>query len=290
MNGGWRRPVAVLASSAILVGLVGLVRPAIAQPPATAKQRRAANELTVKGIAKTDAGDYSAAINLYLQAYSIAPDSVLLSNIGAAFQKSGNLPEALRYFCMYLQKEPAGENAPYVTSQVKAVQLQLGNKTVDDSDVCAPPKPEPRPPAREASPPVQAPAIETAPPEHHATEPAESSRGRSKLTYVGLATGIVGLAAIGFGAYEGVQAQNITDQINRQPAGMPWPDDIQDLQRRGQSDENRQIGFLIGGGVLVTTGAILFWLGRSDGSSSRPADAALRLSPTTNGFTVSGLF
>jgi len=275
--------MAAVASSTILVAT------ASAQPPATAKQRRAANELTVKGIAKSDAGDYTAAITLYLQAYSIAPDSVLLSNIGAAFQKSGNPPEALRYFCMYLQKEPTGENASYVTSQVKALQIQLGNKTVDDNDVCAPPKPEPRPAAKEPSPPSPTPVVTTRPIEHGPGEPADASRS-SALTYVGLATGIVGLAAIGFGAYEGVQAQNISDQINSQPKNLPWPDDIQELQRRGQSDENRQIGFLIGGGVLVTTGAILFWLGRSDGSSRRTADAALRITPTTNGFTVSGQF
>jgi len=287
MNGRWRRSTAALASSTILVGLAG---PALAQPPTTAKQRRAANELTVKGIAKSDAGEFTAAVALYLQAYAIAPDSVLLSNIGAAYQKSGNPPEALRYFCMYLQKDPTGENASYVTSQVKALQLQLGNKTVDDADVCAPPKPDPKPSVKEPAPEVPPPTPASAPaPDHGPGEPADTGH-RSKLTYVGLATGIVGLAAIGFGAYEGIQAQNITDQINGQPTALPWQNDIQDLQRRGQADENRQIGFLIGGGVLVTTGAVLFWLGRTDGSPRRPADAALRLTPTTNGFTVSGQF
>jgi len=269
------------------LGCMLLAGPALAQPPVTAKQRRAANELTVKGIARSDAGDYGAAINLYLQAYAIAPDSVLLSNIGAAFQKSGNPPEALRYFCMYLQKEPSGDNAPYVTSQVKALQLQLGNKTVDDNDVCAPPKPKPEPVAKPPPPPpIDPPAVVIAHPEHGTGDPADL-RGPGKLAYVGLASGVVGLAAVGFGLYEGVQAQHITDQINNQPTGMPWPEDIQDIQRRGQDYENRQIGFLIGGGVLVTAGAVLFYLGRSEGSAS---PTAIRVSPTTNGFTVAGQF
>jgi hypothetical protein len=265
-----------------------LAGPALAQPPVTAKQRRAANELTVKGIARSDAGDYSAAINLYLQAYAIAPDSVLLSNIGAAFQKSGNPTEALRYFCMYLQKEPSGDNAPYVTSQIKSLQLQLGNKTVDDSDVCAAPKPKPEPVAKPVPAPIDPPVVVITRAEHGPAEPSEA-RGPGKLAYVGLASGVVGLAAVGFGLYEGVQAQHITDQINNQPTGMPWPEDIQDTQRRGQDYENRQIGFLIGGGVLVTTGAILFYLGHSDRSAPR-STTAIRVSPTTNGFTVAGEF
>jgi hypothetical protein len=285
----WRRSVAVLTT--IVVASAG---PALAQPRPTPKQTAAAKALVNKAIDKSAAGDHDAAIDLYRQAFDIFPNSLLLTNIGYELLQSGKAAEALRYFCMYLEKEPTGSNVPYATSQAKLAQMELGNKNVASREVCeapVPPEPAEPPPAptvREIleDPPPPAQPAPVAPP------PEVPSRGRSKLAYVGLGLGVGGLAALGVGLYEGVQAQNITDQINdeRGPNGE-YPDNIRDLQARGQAYENRQIGFLIGGGVLIAAGAVLYFVGSSDADeTSEPSKAMVRVTPTTNGVAVFGRF
>jgi tetratricopeptide (TPR) repeat protein len=289
MIGGSRTGAALLASC-LLAG------PVHADPKGpTDKDKQVAGELVKKAIARSQAGDHSAAIEIYLQAYTIVPNSLLLSNIGAEFQQSGRPQEALRYFCMYLEKDPTGTNVPYATAQARSLQIQIGNKNVDDNDVCAPPKqarpdrkkppkdPPPEPVDARPEPPVAKGGL--------VDEPSSSGGGGGTLKYVGLAAGAAGLAAVGIGIYDGIQAKKISDEISRQPTNMPWPDGIRQLQSNGQAYENYQIGFLIAGGVLVTTGAILFMVGRSDEASRRSSDkATVTVTPTTNGFAVFGTF
>src|SRR5215510_9188327 len=149
MEGG-SRSIAALVASALLAS------PALAdadpRPPSdkapSEKDRQLASDLVKKAIARSQAGDHSAAIEIYLQAYTIVPNSLLLSNIGAEFQQNGLPKEAYKYFCMYLEKDPSGTNAPYATSQAKILARQL-HKKVDEHDVCSPPKEEPdEPPPR----------------------------------------------------------------------------------------------------------------------------------------------
>src|SRR5258706_5711756 len=94
---------------------------ALADPRPTEKDKQIAGELVKKAIARSQAGDHATAIDIYLQAYTIVPNSILLSNIGTEFQQSGKPAQALRYFCMYLDKDPSGTNAPYATLQAKAL-------------------------------------------------------------------------------------------------------------------------------------------------------------------------
>src|SRR5436190_8133970 len=93
--------------AAVLVVAVAAA-PVVAQPTAAKKQQ--AQELTKQGIAKMNAGDYQEAIDLYLKAYDAVPLPLLLTNIGTAYAKLGNPSEALRHFCLYLEKEPNGQS------------------------------------------------------------------------------------------------------------------------------------------------------------------------------------
>src|SRR5215475_13476254 len=127
MSRGPRRTAALLA--------LCVAGAAAADPrPPTERDRQIASELVKKAIARSQAGEHAAAIDIYLQAYTIVPNSILLSNIGTEFQQSGKPAEALRYFCMYLNKDPEGTNAPYATAQAKRMQIELGNRSVDDRD------------------------------------------------------------------------------------------------------------------------------------------------------------
>jgi hypothetical protein len=270
MIGGSRRTAAVLAS-------LLLASPALAEPnEPSEKDKQAAGDLVKKAIARSQAGDHSAAIDIYLQAYTIVPNSILLSNIGTEFQQSGKPREALRYFCMYLEKDPNGTNAPYVTSHAKALQIRLGNEDVDDRDVCAsvkrkrPPPPPPPPP-----PPV--------------TE--ESHGGDTTLKYAGIGTGLAGVVALGVGAFSGFKAKSISDQISKHPINQPWPEDIHSLESSGRSYNALAIGGFVASGVLVATGAILFVVSRPSTSVEPSHDkSVIGLSPTTNGFAVFGTF
>jgi tetratricopeptide (TPR) repeat protein len=285
MASGSRRATALLASFLV-------ASPAFAEPKGPSeKDKQFAGELVKKAIARSQAGDHVAAIEIYLQAYTIVPNPLLLPNIGAEFQQSGKPQEALHYFCLYLEKDPDGTNATFATSKAKALQIQLGNKNVDDDDVCAPPKPVKKPVKEPTKEPVKEVIKEPAPRQPLDEDTASSGGGSSKLKYVGLVVGIAGLGAVGIGTYDGLQAKTISDQLTNHPQNTPWPDNIKDLQRRGQAYENLQIGFLAGGVALVTTGAILFFVGRSDESSRRSSDKAMvNVTPTTNGFAVFGTF
>ena len=254
----------------------------MAQPATTAKNRQA-GALVSKAFARSEAGDHDGAIELFRQALAIAPNPVLLSHIGTELMKNGNAPDALRYFCLYLENDPAGPSVEYATSQAKRLQIQLGNKS---TEVCTTPAPkEPPPPPVE---PVAVPVAPVAPPSPPVV--AHDNGGNRALTYAGIGAGAAGLLAVGIGIYEGVQARDISNQINARGDDQDWQDDIRDLQVRGQRYEDRQIAFLIGGGVLVATGAVLYILGRPSGSEQTAGKAAVHVTPTTNGVAVFGRF
>jgi tetratricopeptide (TPR) repeat protein len=256
----------------VVLASILLAGPARAEPKGPSENdKQLAGELVKKAIARSQAGDHSAAIDIYLQAYTIVPNSILLSNIGAEFQQSGKPQEALRYFCMYLKKAPNGSNAPYATLQAKALQIRLGHPDVDDEDVCVPVKSSKPPPP---------------PPPPETDEP----HGDSTVKYVGIVSAVAGVAALGISAYAGLKGKAISDQINTHPIGQPWPDNIKALEKSGENYNTLAITTVIGGGVLVATGAILFVVGRPSASEPSHDKATVRVTPTTNGFAVFGTF
>lgn len=272
MRSGWRATVAVLSC-------IAATAPAMAQPATTAKNRQA-GALVSKAFAKSEAGDHEGAIELFRQAFALAPSPVLLSHIGTELMKSGNAADALRYFCMYLENDPKGPSAEYAASQAKRLQLQLGNKS---PEACAAPA------APELPPPAAAPVAEPVAPTPPVAAVVVAPTQTSALTYAGIGAGAAGLIAVGIGIYEGVQARDISNQINARGEDGNWRDDIRDLQVRGQRYEDRQIAFLIGGGVLIATGTVLYILGRPS-ASEQPAKTSVRVTPTTNGVAVLGRF
>lgn len=323
MTGACRPGAMVAAVVSVVVSASG---PALAQnKPPSDKDRQAASELVKKAIARSQAGDHAAAIKIYNQAYTLVPNSLLLSNIGAEFQQDGMYKEALDYFCKYLEQDPAGTNAPYARSQAKILQRQLGRKRLDDRDVCAAPRAE-----EPASEPVRAasdrglgdrdkrdarddkrdarddrrdarddkrddkPAREKRTAQRGGDDaptdaPEVTSRGNPTLMYTGLAVGVAGLVATGVGIYAGVKGKQISDQINSHDPMTPWPDNIKDLEHRGEAYNSLQVISLIGGGALITTGIVLFVVSRPD-TPERADKSVVRVVPTTNGLAVFGRF
>ncbi|MBS1120639.1 MAG: hypothetical protein H6Q90_2867 [Deltaproteobacteria bacterium] len=249
---------------------------AVAQPKLTDAQKQQASDLVKKAIARSQADDHEVAIELYLQAYAIIPQPMLLSNVGAEYAQDDKPVEALKYFCMYLDKDPTGTNVTYATAQAKLLQAKLGNP---DGEICKPAKP-PEPIAPAITPPPEPPAPKITADLSTATPPAPSA-GRT-LRIAGLATGAAGLAGLGASVFFGLRAKHDSDLISEHNQAMSWPDNIKQIEAEGQSAENKQIVFLVVGGAATVTGAVLYIVGRSKkGSSERIA-----LTPTASAHSV----
>lgn len=236
-----------------LASLVSLVpATALAQ---SAKDKQKASEMVKQAIAKSQAGDHEAAVELYLDAYKIIPQPLLLSNIGSEYQQMKKPVEALSYFCKYLEADPTGNNASYVTAQAKTLYIELGGvTTVADEDVCKPiVKAAPEPPKEDpiVTPPPAAPAPVVQGPEGKS----------SPVRWVGAGLAVVGAGVFGLGVYYGLEAKSISDEITNHDPNDPWPGDINQMEADGKSFEKKQIIFMAGGGVALAAGVVLFFVG-----------------------------
>lgn len=271
MMGISRRALATVLASLLVTS--SLASPVLAQPAPTPAQEQQARDLTKKAIAKSQGGDHQQAVDLYLDAYKLVPNAMLLSNVGAEYQQMNKPVEALRYFCMYLEKDPTGTNASFATSQAKLLQMALGNKDVNDDNVCKPPQPPPEP-----EPDTGDGTGVTGTTGLGVTATSGSSDPGKALKIAGIIGAGLGVAGLGAGIYFGLEAKRISDDItNHCKEGevcMPWPGEIDQLEKDGQAAENKQIAFLIGGGVLAVAGAVVYVVGRSKSNRERPTVSA----------------
>jgi serine/threonine-protein kinase len=269
-----------LAAALVLV----LAAPALAQPKPNRPPQDVANDLVKQAITKSQQGEHLEAIDLYLQAYSLIPQHPLLSNVGNEYQKAGKPVEALKYFCMYLEKDPTGTNATYAASKAKALQIELGNKNVDDKNVC---KPVPR--ESEPTPPPTPPddGGVTGTDGLGETPPGGKDKGGggspgSTLKLAGMVAGGVGLVGVGVGSYFGVRAYQKSNILTDHDVGMEWQSDIRQVQIDGQKYEDRQILLTIAGGALTATGVALYIIGATRASSTEK----LSIRPTATADSV----
>ncbi len=249
---------------------------ALAQP--TDAQKKQAGDLVKTAITKSQAGDHLGAIELYLKAYDVIPQPVLLSNVGSEYQDAKQPAEALKYFCMYLEKDPGGSNATYATAQARLLQRDLGNTS---AEVCK---------ATPATVAVTTPP--TAPPQPalgETQQPAARDDGRM-LRQVGLGVGIAGVASLGVGVAFGVLAKRNHDLVEQHDAAMSWPTNILEIEADGRSHERKQIAFLVIGGVAAVTGTVLYVVGRSKRGSGERISVVPTVTSETVGVSLGGGF
>lgn len=260
---------------------------AAAQPPPTPKQKQEASDKVKKAIAKSQAGDHESAVDLYLEAYAIIPQPLLLSNVGAEYQQMKKPVEALKYFCKYLDADPTGSNVTYATAQARTLYIELGGvASVEDDQLCkpivkpkeeAPPRPEP----------VVAPQPQPAP-----VAVDKPEKPTPTLRYVGFGVAIVGAGLFGGGVYFGLEAKNISDEISNHNINDPWPADIKAREQEGKDAEKKQIALMIGGGVAVVAGVVMIVVGGAKGSSEASPSVSFTpvATPDTLGFAAAGRF
>ncbi len=279
------RPRALAAALASVL----VTSPVMAQPKSPNRPPAdVANDLVKQAITKSQQGDHLGAIDLYLSAYSLIPQHTLLSNVGNEYQQAGKPVEALKYFCMYLEKDPTGTNATYATSKARALQIELGNRNVSDDNVCQPQK-EPAPP-----PPTDPPGGGLTgtvglgnPPPGNGNKDGGSSGGVLKIA--GVAAGVIGLATLGGGTYYGLKAKERSDFITEYLKNNPmaeWPNNIHDIEAEGQRYEDRQIALLIAGGALTVTGIVLYVVGATRKTSTEKLSVVPTATDSSVGFAI----
>ena len=270
----------------LVVALMLAVLPAVASAQ-SAKDKQKAGEKVKQAIAKSQAGEHEAAIELYLEAYKIIPQPLLLSNVGSEYQASDKPVEALSYFCRYLDAEPQGSNAGYANAQAKVLYINLGGvDTVQDADVC---KPIVKKPVVEDKP-----IVEVKPPVVEPTPgPSPEQPKASPLRWVGVGVAVLGAGVFGLGVFYGLKAKKISDDITNHPMEDPWARDIAQQEADGASYEKKQIYFMIGGGVALAAGVTLFFL-NGPKARAEATDKTVRFSPVASpdsfGFAAAGRF
>lgn len=286
---GLSRIVAIMAVTAS----VAAAQPKPSPVPPTAAQKADIERLAKQAIAKSQKGDHEGAIKDYLDAFAIAPGpstTVLLSNVGHEYKTLKKPYEALKYFCMYLEKEPTGAAASYVLSEASGIWKELGGK---EGEVCVkkaepPVEKDPDPPVTKLPDPVKPPP----------SPKPKSGGGGMRIAGLGIAG--AGVVALGAGFLFGSKAASKSDEISKGPpldaAGNqvdwgPHPelgwDGIAKLQSDGESAEKMQITLSVAGGLMVIGGTALYFLGRSKGSETNVTAAVTK---DSGGVVFSGRF
>ena len=124
------------------------------------------------------AGRYLAAAEKFRAAYDLDPDPVYLFNLAQAYRFGEDCARSAAFYGKFLEKVPDAPNA----AKVKGWK--------DEQDACA----------QRAAAKLDKPVIVVDPLEAPVPPPVEK-RGNARL-YAGIATAVVGVAAVGFGAYE----------------------------------------------------------------------------------------
>jgi hypothetical protein len=161
-----------------------------------------------------------------------------------------------------------------VTAQVKTLQAELKNDVEDNNPCKAKPKPVV----------VEKPIVQAPPPPPPPPPPSH------KLEYAGGGIAAAGAIVFGIGVYYGLQAKDLSDKITNHPAGTPWPENIKQMESDGESDQSKQIVFMVGGGVLIAGGVVLAIYGHSHSASSEHVSVVPVASPTSLGFVLGRRF
>jgi hypothetical protein len=294
-----------------------------AQPQVSEASKQKANEYVKQAISRSEAGDHAAAIDLYLNAYELVPEPVLLSNIGTEYQRWKKPSEAHHYFCKYLEAAPTGANARYARSQAKKLASELDMPNTEDDACKAPTKhtvvePDDKSqrverserPERSEQPerserterrqPREQPRDEPEPDQPRRTRRADrDDRDREgedhTLQYAGIGVGAAGAIVFGVGVYYMIKGKSLSDQISNHPHGDPWPPTIDGVPLNqvdtvGRSYNSKAIGFSVGGGIAMIAGAVMYWKGQPSSSSHETARVTPMASPTSFGIAISGGF
>lgn len=253
-----------------------------------ADERSEAKEHYIKGTKAFDLGAYDEAVSEYSQAYRLHDDPALLYNIAQAHRLAGHTGEAVRFYRMFLVRNPNAPNRDEVEQKISELQKLINQQKRTQNlppDQTRPPgstTPPPQtttPPSTETTP--QAPSVTTTPAPLASTMTAETSArpGRTKKI-AGIVIAGVGVAALVVGATFGGLAAQAGDDLTKLDQNMQTFDPSK--QSTGKTDQLLE-GVLLGiGGAAIVTGVVVYVLGHREAKASHVAATPL-LGPQTAG-------
>jgi tetratricopeptide (TPR) repeat protein len=273
---------------AVVLAIVATAATAAAETPKE-KQARAV-KLYEDGLAKFNAAAYAEAVALWQESYDLSRAPLLLFNLGQAYRLSGDCTKALSFYDRYIGAAPDAPNKSVVdqavvmcsdpgtgtekgTGTAAATGTAAGTGTASATE-SATPSPstvhaEPFDGAQgkrsqSADTSAETTAVTDTSTDTETERRDDPSRGGGKRK-VGLAVGIVGVAAAGTGVWFALRARDAAGEV-ADHTGV-WDDEAEALERRGKRDDKLAVSLLVGGGVAIAAGTVLYVLGRRERSS-----------------------
>ncbi|RYZ05835.1 MAG: PEGA domain-containing protein [Myxococcales bacterium] len=125
---------------AALVVTPAVARAEDATSPSAADAKRAQGKARYeRGVEAYSAGRYKDAIDLFLQADSLAPSAALSFNIARAYEKIGDDAAALQWYRDFRRREPKAKNAVEVDARISALESVLAQKGVQQVTISSRP-------------------------------------------------------------------------------------------------------------------------------------------------------
>ena len=241
-------PAAVGALAAVWLSF-SWTKSAHAQNP----QARAAKHYQ-RGAEHFKAERFAEAVTEYRAAYELAPNPLLLFNIGLALRANGEHEEALAALNEFLEETPTGDISAEAREYVRELQAELDEQRERDRQRLA---------AEEAARRAAEAAARSG-----GGERSGSSGGGLRITGVVLASG--GVALLATAGVFGARAGSINDELENHTGA--WTDAELARIDDGEAAETNAVALSVAGGALLIAGGVSYWLGtRSRASSSERA-------------------
>jgi tetratricopeptide (TPR) repeat protein len=252
-----------LVAGAILFAAGGAraAEPKLSFPPCTTTptdaDRKAAQGAFLAGHGSFNEGDYPTAITYWRDAYRRdCTAHLLLVNLARAYELRGEKVEAETALETYLERKPDASDADQIRRRIDNLKQQIAADKTNG--------PAPAEPAPSATPPPAPPP----PPAAADTQPASAGKSRSAVPLfvagAGGVVAIIGLAVIGGGAAK------ISDAEKACPDRQKCPADVADQGNQGRAQEKTG-GFLLGTGLVVGAGGLVWYLVQGGSSSQTTA-------------------
>ena len=263
-----------------------------------------AKALFAEGNQHFNLGELDQALELYKRAYRIKPLPAFLFNIAQCHRKLGHFQDAITMYQSYLVGVPNAQDKPLVDSLIVeskaaiAEQQQreqraaaLAAKVEADRQATERSRLEEQRKAREAE---AVAAVERRKAEQARFAHERETYDRHPARKWMIATGILGAAALGTGAYFGVKARDAQASFDAQGCGDPMLAlaagqlaACRSERDAGQKDASRANAFMVGGGAVLAVSLLVFAI--DPGNVGRPETprAALHLAPTSIQLAVS---
>jgi hypothetical protein len=224
-----------------------------------------ARELADKGRKHHNAGDYTAAVAAFKEAYVLAPSPVLLFNIAQAYRLAGNCDEAAWMYRRFLDTDPRGPQRALAENHHASVE-KCGSGGLRVS--VEPPKLEAKATAPAAEEPVRITKDVPSP---------RTNKYKRAAAYTAAGGGALLIGAALFAIDSRNASRAVEDTYRR---GGKW-EDVEPLDERGQRSATFATVLGIGGGVAMVSAAVLYGLGRHYESNH------IAVTPTKDGAQVS---